>query len=245
MPRTARLHSLLRTQGSAKKEANTLNAALAPKASPSRAGAHFTSFFGSMRRPRAASLSRRRYFSINFFPRARSQRPDPLVARAAPDIDRVLVYTGGLSLAIRRADTEAKWPRINQRRPIINELRPRPPRVCIKTRLFVTHLLERDRLRPAFVITLRRQTVSIRRWTRHGGGDRAKVRRESVPPFLRASMRRGFALGARSPLFFRGRSARFFHPLLRLAIRSARVFLPCILAVSFETTPTRREAEGA
>jgi hypothetical protein len=99
-------------------------------------------------------------------------------------------------VSIRRADTEAKWPRINQRRPIINELRPQPPRVCIKTRLFVTHL-SRDRARPAFVITLRRQTVSIRR---HGdqGGSKVQVRpavssreqsgadspRESVsPPF--------------------------------------------------------------
>lgn len=39
------------------------------------------------------------------------------------------------------ADTEAKWPRINQRRPIINELRP-GRRVCIKTRVFVTRFLE-------------------------------------------------------------------------------------------------------
>lgn len=63
-------------------------------------------------------------------------------------------------------------------RPIINELRPRPPRVCIKTRLFVTHL-SRDRPQPAFVITSRRQTVSIRR---RPGGAQAKVRREQVGP---------------------------------------------------------------
>lgn len=68
--------------------------------------------------------------------------------RAAPDIDRVLVYTRG---ALTRADTEAKWSRINQRRPIINELRLRPPRVCIKTRLFVTHLSLRDRPAPVGV----------------------------------------------------------------------------------------------
>lgn len=71
------------------------------------------------------------------------------------------IYSGDSN----RADTEAKWSRINQRRPIINELRPRPPRVCIKTRLFVTHLSlsGTDQPRSAFVITLRRQTVSIRR----------------------------------------------------------------------------------
>lgn len=33
-------------------------------------------------------------FQLIFFPHARSQRPGPLAARAAPDIDRVLVYTG-------------------------------------------------------------------------------------------------------------------------------------------------------
>jgi len=139
-------------------------------------------------------------------------------------------YILKLSLAIRRADTEAKWPRINQRRPIINELRPWPPRVCIKTRLFVTHLLKRDRLRSAFVITLRRQTVSIRWRTRCGSGDRAKV-----PPFLRASKRHGFVLrGPYSTLFLRGRSARFFHPLctlLRLAIRCASFSSLCLTSV--------------
>lgn len=129
---------------------------------PLRADAHFASFLGLVRRPRAGS---RRYFSINFFsPCPVSLCPNVRVfwgTRAAPDIDRVLVYTREGS---NRADTEAKWSRINQRRPIINELRLRPPRVCIKTRLFVTHL---SRVRPvprsAFVITLRRQTVSIRR----------------------------------------------------------------------------------
>lgn len=186
------MHSLLRTQGSAKKEASTLNVALGPKASPSRASGHFASFLGLVRRPRARLIVG--IFQLIFFPRARALWP-----RVPRRISTGCWYIPRHSLAIRRADTEAKWPRINQRRPIINELRPRPPRVCIKTRLFVTHLLERDRLRSAFVITLRRQTVSIRRRTwpaRRGGGGRAKVRRKSVPPFLRASKRRGFALRA-------------------------------------------------
>lgn len=120
--------------------------------------------------------------------------------RAAPDIDRVLVYTREGS----NADTEAKWSRINQKRPIINELRLRPPRVCIKTRLFVTHL---SRVRPvprsAFVITLRRQTVSIRR---RGLYTKARVG-SAVSSRERAT--RGFLLRVLPPAFAHSRSSSF------------------------------------
>lgn len=185
-------------KGVRRRSASALNAVLGPKASPSRAGAHFTSFLGLVRRPRAAS--RRRYFSINFF----SPRPEILWPRVPRRISTGCWYIPGLSLAIRRADTEAKWPRINQRRPIINELRPRPPRVCIKTRLFVTHLLERVRLWPAFVITWRRQTVGIRRWTRRGPSE-GEAR---VGPAIssRQQTTSKFAFRACSPPFLRGSS---------------------------------------
>lgn len=178
---------------------------------PLRADAHFASFLGLVRRPRAGS---RRYFSINFFsPCPVSLCPNVRVfwgTRAAPDIDRVLVYTREGS---NRADTEAKWSRINQRRPIINELRLRPPRVCIKTRLFVTHL---SRVRPvprsAFVITLRRQTVSIRR--------RGLYTKARVGPAVSSRERatRGFFLRVLLPPFVPSRSP-FFPTLVLLRAR--------------------------
>lgn len=127
-------------------------------------------------------------------------------------------------------------------RPIINELRPRPPRVCIKTRLFVTHL-SRDRPRPAFVITSRRQTVSIRR---RPGGARAKVRRERVGP----------AVSSREPetrIRLEGPSPPF--PSLvssTLRLRAATsigytvwVFLRSVLPVPFGTTLRRECFRGA
>lgn len=173
-----------RTQlGDAKKgEANALNAALGPKGvihcTPMLISLLSSVSWGALA-PALVGI-----FQLIFFPHV-SLSPDVRVfwgTRAAPDIDRVLVYTRAGS---NRADTEAKWSRINQRRPIINELRLRPPRVCIKTRLFVTHLSRvRPVLRSAFVITLRRQTVSIRR------REDCIPRCESDSPFLRANERR-------------------------------------------------------
>lgn len=202
-----------------------------------------------MRRPRAGS---RRYFSINFFsPCPVSLSPNVRVfwgTRAAPDIDRVLVYTQEGS---NRADTEAKWSRINQRRPIINELRLRPPRVCIKTRLFVTHL---SRVRPVprtvFVITLRRQTVSIRR--------RGLYTKARVGPAVSSRERatRGFFLRVPlPPSSLPGlRSFRLLHFYVHAVTSIGSIYsvsfsslMPYTDLVSFETTPKRerfRDGKG-
>jgi len=144
-----------------------------------------------VRRPRARallppllalSLARPGIFQLIFFPRARA---------LWPRVPR-WVSTGRwyIPVAPRAADTEAKWLRINQRRPIINELRPRPPRAFALRRGFLS-LTSRGSgpWAPVHVITSRWQTVGVSAGGPAGTGPRRGASRGNVVSSRERAMR--------------------------------------------------------